>query len=155
MKCFRLSYNSTMLNSRSPALTDPLRHTQPAHPCFVLNCLIFKGKTKQGKAVCLPERTGIRSNKKAKPAHEKPNPVLLFSCPWCIVLCPLPPVSQGQSLRQQGASQLFNGAIFQCPKPLWMLIFCEIKSCRTWQTLHFTSQKIERCFFLLTEKNNW
>jgi hypothetical protein len=28
-----------------------------------------------------------------------------------------------------------------------MLIFCEIKSCRTWQTLHFTSQKIERCFF--------
>ncbi len=40
---------------------------------------------------------------------------------------PLPPVRQRQSLRQQGASQFFIGAIFQCPKPLWMLIFYKAK----------------------------
>jgi hypothetical protein len=39
------------------------------------------------------------------------------------LIMPLLPVKQWQSHRRKELRSCFIGAIFQCPKPLWMLIF--------------------------------
>jgi len=93
-----------MLNSRSPALTDPRSRTQPAHPCFVLNCLIFRGKTKQGKAVCLPKKNRYQEQQKSKASARKAKPCFAFFLPLMDCFMPTP---SGQSRAEPAAARSF------------------------------------------------